>query len=426
MSGGGETREASAALTMPIYRAKCVSQAGRFFAEEIDAPSVAALRTTVEARGAFVLQHREIKPSARAHRVRLRLGTLVQLFDLLAMQLGAGVPAELAVGKLKDEFPDRAARTVLRGIHAELASSTASLSGALAKYPRSFPESVIATVRVGEESGASALAARFEDLRDQFAFRISIRKTAGKAVAYPLFVLAFASVVIGFLMVKLVPNLKALIDSLNVPLPAVTRVVLGVSAFAQSSWPLVALALGALVGLVQLARAWPSAALVTDRVLLRLPLVGGVFQALVTAEVAKNYRALYSAGADAGLTLNACASVVRNRALKAALLRSRHMLESGIVNARNPDAPAITEALRATGYFPELALTIIGTGEMSGALAPALDNVARHYAIKAQARVTVFFAIFEKLMLLALIAVVGGIVIGMWLPIATAAQHMHP
>ena len=38
----------------------------------------------------------------------------------------------------------------------------------------------------------------------------------------------------------------------------------------------------------------------------------------------------------------------------------------------------------------------------------------------------VFFAIFEKLMLLALIAVVGGIVIGMWLPIATAAQHMHP
>lgn len=411
---------------MPTYRAKCVSQTGRFFAEEFDVPNVPALRAAVEARGAFVIQHREIEPSARSHRIRLSLADLVQLFDLLAMQLGAGVPAELAVAKLKNEFPDRTTRVVLRGIHAELSRGTASLSGALAKYPRSFPESVIATVRVGEESGAAALAARFEDLRDQFAFRISIRKTAGKAVAYPLFVLGFAGAVIGFLIVKLVPNLKALVDALNVPLPAITRAVLGVSAFAQSFWPHFAVAVVGLVVVTQFIRGWPKAAATIDRIVLRLPLAGGVFQALVTAEVAKNYRALYSAGADAGSTLNACAGVVRNRALKSALLRSRTLLESGIVDACNPDAPAITQALRATGYFPELALTIIGTGEMSGALAPALDKVARHYAAMAQERVQVLFAMFEKLVLLALIAVVGAIVIGLWLPIATATQHIHP
>jgi len=145
----------------------------------------------------------------------------------------------------------------------------------------------------------------------------------------------------------------------------------------------------------------------------------------VTAEVAKNYRALYVAGADAGSTFAACAGVVRNRALRAALLRSRTLLESGIVTAGNPDAPAITEALRATGYFPELALTIIGTGEMSGGLTRALDNVAKHYSAKAQERISTFFAIFDKVVMLALIATVGCVVIGMWMPIMTAAQNIR-
>ena len=411
---------------MPTYRAKCVTQGGQFFAQECDAPSVAALRTAIESRGAFVLQAEVVRARTGPRHTKLRLTTLVHLFDLLAMQLSAGVPTEVAVAKLKDDFPDRAARAVLSGIHAELASSTASLSGALAKYPRSFPEGIVATVRVGEEAGGPALAARFEDLRDQIAFRLAIRQTAAKAVAYPAFILVFASGVIGVLAVKLVPNLKLLLDSLNVPLPAITHQVLGASAWVQTSWPwIIGAAALFLIG-VRFLRLLPPVAMATDRVILRLPFLGGIFQALVTAEVAKNYRALYSAGTDAGSTLAACAGVVRNRALKAALLRSRTLLESGIVTAGNPDAPAITEALRATGYFPELALTIIGTGEASGALALALDNVAKHYAVRAQERVQVFFAVFEKAVMLGVIAIVGAIVVGLWMPIMTAAQNLQP
>jgi type II secretory pathway component PulF len=410
---------------MPIYRTRCVTQGGQFFAQEFDAPSVQELRASVEARGAFLIQQTEIKASAYASRKKLTLATLVQLFDLLAMQLGAGVPAELAVAKLKDEFPDRTARVILRGVHAELASSTASLSGAFAKFPRSFPEGLVAAVRVGEESGGAALAARFEDLRDQLAFRILIRKTAAKAVAYPIFILTFASCVIGLLMVKLVPNIKVLLDSLNVPLPAITRLILNCSGFVEAHWPVILVAGGLTVIGLRTVRSAPVLGTAIDRLFLRLPLVGGVFQALVTAEVAKNYRALYVAGADAGSTFAACAGVVRNRALRAALLRSRTLLESGIVTAGNPDAPAITEALRATGYFPELALTIIGTGETSGGLVRALDNVAKHYSTKAQERIQTLFAVFDKVVMLALIATVGAVVIGMWMPIMTAAQNIH-
>ena len=410
---------------MPIFRAKCVTQGGRFFAGEFDVPSVAALREAVEARGSFLIKHKELKPRIGGHRTRLSLGTLVQLFDLLAMQLGAGVPVDLAVAKLRDEFPDRGARRILRGVHAELSRSTASLSDALGKYPRSFPEGIVATLKVGEESGGAALAARCDDLRDQIAFRIAIRKTATKAVAYPIFILSFAACVVGLVLLRLIPNLKPLLDSLNVPLPEITRIILGVSAFCQSSWRLIlASAIGAAT-VFRLLRVVPPLAAFTDRLILRLPFVGGIAQALATAEVAKNYRALYGAGADAGSTFSACAHAAGNRALRAALLRSRTLLESGTATAGNPDAPAITEALRATGYFPELALTIIGTGEASGGLIRALDSVARHYSTKAQERIAVFFAIFDKMVMLVVIAMVGAVALGMWMPIMTAEQNMH-
>jgi type II secretory pathway component PulF len=410
---------------MPTYRARCVTQGGQFFVQEFDAPNPSVLRAAVESRGAFLIGHSEVKPGAGIFRAKLSMATLVQLFDLLAMQLGAGVPAEVAVSKLKDEFPDRIARKILRGVHAELSRSTASLSGALAKYPRSFPEGLIAAIRVGEDSGGAALAARFKDLRDQIAFRIQIRKNAARAVAYPVFILCFAGCVIGLLMVKLVPNIKLLLDSLNVPLPGITRLVLGVSIFVQLHWRLLLVGAAAALAAFRLCRLASIPGTLIDRLVLRLPIVGGIFKALVTAEVAKNYRALYAAGADAGSTFAACAAVVRNRALRAALLRSRTLLESGIVTAGNPDAPAITEALRATGYLPELALTIIGTGESSGSLTQALDSVAQHYSVKAQERIEVLFAVFDKAVMLALIAVVGVIVIGMWMPIMTATQNFR-
>lgn len=410
---------------MPTYRAKCVTQAGQAFTQELVAPNISALRVALEARGAFLVDQKEIRPSVRTGRHRLAQATLVHLFDLLAMQLEAGVPAELAVAKLKDEFPDRAARAILHGVHAELASSTASLSGAFAKYPRSFPDGLVTAIRVGEESGGAALAQRFAELRDQIAFRIQVRKSATKAVAYPIFILCFAGAVVGLLMVKLIPNLKILLDSLNVPLPPITRFILGASLFAQTEWKAALFAIAAAILGVRFLRTVPAIGMLVDRVLLRLPVAGGIFRALVTAEVAKNYRALYAAGADAGTTFTACAGAVRNRALRTALLRSRTLLESGIVTAANPDAPAITEALRATGYFPALALTVIGTGETSGGLIHALESVARHYSAQAQERIQTFFAIFDKAVMLALIAVVGMVVIGMWLPIMTAAENIH-
>ena len=448
---------------MPRYSARCVTAAGQGFSLEMEAPSIDALRQFVERRQGFLVSQREIPPRLAGRRTRIPAEALAQLFNLLALQLACGVHTDQAIAKLRAEFPDRRVRLVLEGVHSQLSSARAALSAALALFPRSFPEGTIAAVRVGEQSGATGLAERFADLRDQIRFRLKIRQAAVRAVAYPAFILSFAAgvvglvrsgdaralprgrvvgrvlrrhlprrlrllllvVVVGLLLVKLVPLVEELLTSLHVPLPPVTRGILTVSAFARQHG--VSLLAGTLLALAaaHLLRSWPPSALALDRLLLRLPVAGSIFRALVTAEIAKTYRALYSAGASATDSLAACAAVVPNRALRVALLRARRALETGELTADKPDHPAITEALRSTGYLPELALTIIGTGEVSGGLARALDHVAEHYAQSAQEQIAVFFALFDKLLMLVLIFTVGLVILGIWQPIMTAAQNIH-
>lgn len=409
---------------MPVYECTIISSAGQQYVQKLDAANVAALRSLIDGRREFLIAQRELKEFARARRTKLRPKTLVQLYHLIGMLMKSGVLAQDAIARLKEDFPDPAARRVLAGIHANLSVARETLSGAMAQYPRSFPESVIGTVRVGEENGKEKLAERFEDLRDQVAFEIGLRKTTMRAVAYPAFVMTFASAVVVFVMVKVVPQFLELLNNLNTQMPAPTRFLVGVSAFFRAYYIPGLILLGMIVTAWLVCRRLPSPALAIDRLLLRTPFIGAVLQALTTAAVAKHYRAMYSAGVPAGPTLTACAGAVSNRAVRAALLRAQHFLESGVLTAKRPDAPAITEALRSTGYFPPLALTIIGTGEPVGSLDVALESVAKHYAQEAAERIEVFFAVFNKILFLAVLVVCGWVAVSIYLPIITASQSL--
>ena len=108
------------------------------------------------------------------------------------------------------------------------------------------------------------LAARFEDLRDQLAFRIQIRKTATKAVAYPIFILCFAGCVIGLRW----SNSCRTSNCFSIPstCPCLHyRLVLGVSVFVQSHWPLILIAAGAGLAAFRLCRIAPISGTLIDR-----------------------------------------------------------------------------------------------------------------------------------------------------------------
>jgi len=410
---------------MPYYRANCLDQDGKPFELTLEASTVTALRQAIEARPAFLLSHTEIHTKRAGSRTRLSLKTRAHIFNLLSLQLENGVNTDVAIAQLKDVYPDKRARSVLRGIHAELAASKCPLSDAMALFPRSFPPEVVSSVRVGEGPGAGLLAARFRRLRESLLLRLEIRATTVRMFSYPAFVMVCACAVVAFLLLKLVPLVSELLATLHVPMPGITLAVIGTSQFARAHFVEILAAFAcAVVGFALLRRS-DAIAGAFDRLLFKVPLVGSISRALHTGEVARTFSDLYGAGQPATVTLAACAAVVRNRSLRAALLRAARGVETGELSQRFPNMPPVTQALRSTGHFPELALTIIGTGETSGNLEKALDNVADHYTAEAKDLIRAFLGIFDKVIMILLIATIGTIVVGIYLPIITATANFQ-
>lgn len=410
---------------MPVFRASIIAADGRSYAANIDAPSLASLREIIRGRGEFLVSAAPRQSAKRTRNTKLDQKTLIQIFNLLAMQLSAGTGAVDAVAALKEEFPDRNARAVLREIYNALSASKATIAAAFGQFPRSFPAGMVATIAAGEQLGGEGLAERFADLRDYLKFRLRIRKTAVRATRYPAFLTLFAVSLAGFFVGKLVPQFKELFQALNTPLPAITRALLALSDQVTADWPLIATVLVAVVGAWIGARRIPTTAFRLDQLFLRLPHLGGIYTALVTAEVAKNFRALYTAGQPTTQTIRACAAIVTNRAVKASLIRAARLIETASIALPDGDqSQIITEALRSTGYFPTLALTVIKTGERAGKLADALENVATHYAEEASERIDVFFGVFQMTLFGLVAAFVGGGLVAFFIPIFTAVQHI--
>ncbi|OAM91927.1 type II secretion system F family protein (plasmid) [Termitidicoccus mucosus] len=410
---------------MPLYLATCVDENAKTITETLEAANVTALRQIVEAKRLFLVSQREANRKAGGGSTRLSMKIQRDLFDVIALQLRNNVMTDVIIRKLKENFPNAAARKVLRGIDHELDISRSTLTDAMARYPRSFNEGVIESIRVSEGSGVKALAERFADLRDQIDFRLEIRGTVKKALSYPAMIGTMACGLLAFVMLVVIPKLQALLTMLHVPLPALTRAVLGASMFTVNHWPLL---LGVAVGLVVLWRVLRKAepaAVAMDLVFIRIPVIGYIIKSLVTAEVSKIYRALYRAGMPANETLRACAAVMSNKAAKAAINRSREKLESGILNTGDAENYAITSALSETGYFPDMALTIIQSGEASGGLVEALDSVAQKYADEAKTRIRTLLAVFEKFTMVLIVAGVGVIIVACMQPIFTITQNIR-
>ncbi|WP_342751219.1 hypothetical protein OH491_27680 (plasmid) [Termitidicoccus mucosus] len=135
---------------MPLYLATCVDENAKTITETLEAANVTALRQIVEAKRLFLVSQREANRKAGGGSTRLSMKIQRDLFDVIALQLRNNVMTDVIIRKLKENFPNAAARKVLRGIDHELDISRSTLTDAMARYPRSFNEGVIESIRVSE------------------------------------------------------------------------------------------------------------------------------------------------------------------------------------------------------------------------------------------------------------------------------------
>lgn len=318
----------------------------------------------------------------------------------LAALLKAGIPIMRALRLVSETSDSPTLRASYTNLIDDLDSGR-ELADAMDRErerSQSFEAYDVAMVRVGERTGRLDRA-----LRDLYHHREFMRQTAeqiSSALRYPIFVVATCVLALVVINILVIPSFAKVFASVDTELPLLTRVLLGGSQFFVQWWP--ALAATALAGgwVARKWRATPAGRLLSDRWLLKVPLVGPICYRIVLARFASSLASSLASGLPVPPALQATSQTLGNAHMVAAMDRLQRSVERG---------ESLSRATAASGAFPAALVQILTIGEESGTLDELLQEMAQHYHSETEYAVRRLSAYLEPL----LIVVFGGAVLVM-------------
>ncbi|MDR5766211.1 MULTISPECIES: type II secretion system F family protein [unclassified Caballeronia] len=324
----------------------------------------------------------------------------------LAGLLRAGLPLvgalELLAGSASASGMPRIVRALARDI-----TRGVPFSGALARHPAAFGTLYCQLVSVGEVAGAlPTVLARLADDRERAA---SQRARLRAALTYPVMVLLLSLAITAGLLIGVVPTFKTIFDGFGAALPAPTRFVLALSdGVANVSVPFgIAAASAVFIGWNWMKRS-PDARAAADHAALRLPLAGKLLRSLAVARWSRALGTLLSAGTPLSDAFNSLTHATGNRVFDRATVD---------IAARLHNGERLAAAMRAVGCFPQDVVQPIAVAEESGSLDAMLLDLATLADRQVDERIGGFASLCEPIVIAVLGALVGGLVIAMYLPV---------
>jgi MSHA biogenesis protein MshG len=317
----------------------------------------------------------------------------------------AGLPLDRAIRGLEASLANQGFKRVLREVVSSLERGN-TLAEALAQHPKVFNDLFISLVNVGENTGRLDLA--FADLAKYIEIERTTSKQLKSATRYPMFVLAAMAGAIAVITVFVIPAFSSVFNKLGADLPWQTRALIATSDFAVGYWPLILSLL--LVGFSGF-RYWStssSGAVPWDRLRIRLPLVGGIFERIALARFAKTFAIMGRSGVPVVRSLNVVSEVVGNKFIGSKIAD----MSAGVTRGESLYLTA-----QRSGIFLPLVLQMIAVGEESGNLPDLLDEVSDFYDGEIEYDLNRLTESIEPILIIFIAILVLILALGVFLPI---------
>ncbi|WP_276965174.1 type II secretion system inner membrane protein GspF [Metallibacterium scheffleri] len=344
-------------------------------------------------------------PRRGRRRTRLPADELALFTRQLATLLITGAPLAEALGTALRQARKPRVQRVLSGVRARVVEGRGMAAG-MADFPAVFDDVFRATVAAGEQSGKlDAVLARLADYTES---RQALQQRVQQALIYPSFLVIMAFGILAGLLGYVVPKIVQVFTTMHAQLPLLTRVLIGISGFLRGWWPLLLLALIALVLGVRALLRRPGPLQAWQRFLLRLPFFGRLVRGLETARFARTLSILTASGVPILEGLGIAQQVVHSLPMRAALAEATVRVREG---------SGIAAALERSGYFPPMAVYLIASGEGGGQLESMLERAAQQQEREAQGLISTSLALFEPMTIVFMGLIVFTIVLAILLPI---------
>jgi type IV pilus assembly protein PilC len=310
-----------------------------------------------------------------------------------------------AFSVLENQTDDKYLAEVIAEVRADVESGMV-LSKAFARHPKVFNKLFVAMIEAGESSGT--LDSVLDRIATQIEKEAALKRRVKSAMVYPIVVITFATLVLIFMLMFIVPVFQTVFDQLNGDLPTPTKIIIGLSNALRGYWFIIFPTIGLMIYMFRRFKRTPEGTQLWDRFKLRVPMkIGDVVQKIALARISRTLATLVAAGVDIITALDIAAGTAGNWVLETALQRT---------SARVHDGVPISIPLAEDDIFPPMVGQMVKIGEETGELDKMLGKIADFYEDEVDASIESLTSIIEPLLMICVGAMVGAIVISMYLP----------
>jgi len=329
---------------------------------------------------------------------------LFQFTRQLADLLEAGIPLARCMEILSHQHQFPLMVKIIESMTGVLQQG-GSLSLALAKYPKIFPPLYIHTVKAAEASGQLPLV--LNRLAQFLEADMQMQSKVKSSLLYPAIIFFVGLLTLFVLLSFVLPRLTMMFEDFDAQLPLATRIVVAVSQlFAQFWWLMAAVITGAVLGVRSYLKSDKGKATL-DRMVLRIPLLKTFIENTQLSRFSRTLGMLLESGVPIVTALESVILVVDNSALQEEIKKMALKVKSGM---------SLTQAIKASALFPEMAVDLIAVGQESGKLEKGLYKLAANCERSSQDMAQIFVTVLGPAVLVVVVGMVGFMIVAMLLP----------
>lgn len=330
---------------------------------------------------------------------------LTFILSNLATLVGNGVPLPKALATLAKEDTLAKHREVLEALRQKVESGMA-FSAAISQFPHIADSLTINQIRLGERSGT--LPDTLKKLSTSRNKTAELRKDVIKKLSYPGLLVVVGSGLITFLLIYVIPVFQETYDDAGVPLPFITRLLIGVGMFAKQYFLMIAGAIILFCFAIKQLRKNQDFALRMDRHLLNLPLVGNWLRDMAVLQLMEVLQNLMEAGYTLAEALCETADSVGNRFVRKGVQQLQIAVQRGEKFSR--------ELERHEEMFPPIVNQLVIVGESTGQLTRATNDICDYLRKEIERKTTIMVGALEPILTISLAGAIAIVLLAIYLP----------
>lgn len=328
----------------------------------------------------------------------------------LSTLVSAGVPIVQGLTILEAQAENPAFKSVVGGLRTDIEAGL-SIADAMRKHPQAFNELYVSMIKAGEVGGI--LDTILERLSSYLESSEALKSKVKSALMYPAVVFSVAGLITVFLIMFIIPVFKNIFSSFGAKLPWLTQMMITISDFMRQKifYIVPPIVLG-----VWLFKKWMKTEKgqeKIDQISLNLPIFGILLKKVAIAKFTRTLGTLIKSGVPILQGLETVAKTAGNKVIERAIMNSHESIKEG---------GRIADPLKKAGIFPPMVIQMISVGEETGGLDNMLNKIADFYDQEVDTAVKGLTSMIEPLIIVFLGAVVGTIVVAMFMPMFSLGE----